>query len=1186
MLILGSHAVGNCGALFRKLAAVTVLGFASLVFSCIALECPPPGWLPSSESGCPCDCNGVLPAACVYPCASSFALCSPNWKSSLCRKTVTVTVNNLPQTSTTEGGPRYVFGHRPYQALETYLDSPRSFQNYDTYTGGIVQFDSQRKTEVETYPGGIVEFDQRDLSNSWHPLQIVDAVGNVVQTATGSSQRPQSLIFSALPSHAGKTFRFKDSLHGPSLALGLTLRVVAQGIAPHDPSSSTDTRIFIRQQAVGAQSEIIGLSGAKANTTVCTPEVIPSVNTNNLCMSTDVTVSLNNTEVSFQSTACADDGFLQQYKMSVSNSAERHSTTSIKLPTGPIGMAVDGTFIFGHNSSLNFTGGCKKQVDAHGRFFYDSIPLCLLKSLGGTVPPEDTWNRALDQNQQNLHEWVRVWPAEGDPSPLIGYAVDGLPIYGPYGEDGKLMGWGGVFPSKKHPWYNVDSHLDSCNGRTRRDGSYAYYMTPSPPYTVGCLREKQGRSTALHLDLKCKEDHYELKSNETNGISTNTTATMAGVYNAHPSILLVPPPNAPPSPMALAAAIQAAPADIKPLLDDGVNASSDLCSNIVGVESLCLCLKVDSVDKYCAGFCSTSFSGYIGTVSDGYDGAVEITGWSCFHAKPKYVPPVKFSYECLSERSQAKVILVDVLFKFTFNDRNIFDHDIRYTIGLGTTYIENIPGDFPLAILNKGKEHLVSYEGDSKKAVIKVIGGHTYTFFYGAIAITVMGNFNSVSYSSTKHGFMGGENMLKFSDSCLKYECLHTTSKVRVVNMNGQKYTFNDHESFLMSQRYRIGNGTFVLTNVPVHHPIAFLNAGKTDFFEYTGNDAGLHKVVDQHTYKFYYGNVTLIVKGDFGSISFACWKHASMRNEGDIEYSDGCSVANSNILPFNGATKPSNTSSQHETLPVNALHYPPSSTAACPISGDFLGTSSYISATKPVAMPLRGKIACVDHEALLKRPNAIVNGNKVPATNVFGPFEAGFDSSNPGLNCLGNYKIVAGLDTHLAQSIIKETGTCNTQDIQLFGYCGGHSVPFHYHESMSCLYSEDALTGRSTRIGTTLDGHGLYGSNSVGGAPPTDLDGCNGRVGITPDSGGKDVYHYVVTETPPFTLSCFGKPDGSTTHEDCRALYTSCDMSKNITITTEYGSDTYLPDCPCFNRYGSNANVERRPLFLKPLTA
>ena len=46
---------------------------------------------------------------------------------------------------------------------------------------------------------------------------------------------------------------------------------------------------------------------------------------------------------------------------------------------------------------------------------------------------------------------------KGDPSPLLGYAIDGFPIYGPYTEDGELLSWGGSFPSTDHPWYRCQS---------------------------------------------------------------------------------------------------------------------------------------------------------------------------------------------------------------------------------------------------------------------------------------------------------------------------------------------------------------------------------------------------------------------------------------------------------------------------------------------------------------------------------------------------------------------------------------------------------------------------------------------------------------------------------------------------------------------------------------------------------
>ena len=158
------------------------------------------------------------------------------------------------------------------------------------------------------------------------------------------------------------------------------------------------------------------------------------------------------------------------------------------------------------------------------------------------------------------------------------------------------------------------------------------------------------------------------------------------------------------------------------------------------------------------------------------------------------------------------------------------------------------------------------------------------------------------------------------------------------------------------------------------------------------------------------------------------------------------------------------------------------------------------------MASPLRGVVACVDKEALTMRPTAIVRGQAVAASSIFGAFEAGFDASSPGLDCLQNETVPGGIDTHAAHNIIMNSESCKGKDVTLFGYCGGHAIPFHYHESMSCLYRQDPDTGHSTRIGTALDGHGIYGKFISGGILPNDLDGCNGRLGVTPDSNGKRV--------------------------------------------------------------------------------
>lgn len=90
-------------------------------------------------------------------------------------------------------------------------------------------------------------------------------------------------------------------------------------------------------------------------------------------------------------------------------------------------------------------------------------------------------------------------------SPVIGFAADGFPIYGPYFDDGAeiraaVSGYtlrSGTRPSGPGGAYDgtyVDDYeftgagdLDECNGMTL-DGQYGYYVTAAYPWLVGCLR--------------------------------------------------------------------------------------------------------------------------------------------------------------------------------------------------------------------------------------------------------------------------------------------------------------------------------------------------------------------------------------------------------------------------------------------------------------------------------------------------------------------------------------------------------------------------------------------------------------------------------------------------------------------------------------------------------------------------
>jgi hypothetical protein len=57
---------------------------------------------------------------------------------------------------------------------------------------------------------------------------------------------------------------------------------------------------------------------------------------------------------------------------------------------------------------------------------------------------------------------------------------------------------------------------------------------------------------------------------------------------------------------------------------------------------------------------------------------------------------------------------------------------------------------------------------------------------------------------------------------------------------------------------------------------------------------------------------------------------------------------------------------------------------------------------------------------------------------------------------------------------------------ISLLDECGGHTNEYHFHERLDCLYDATAA-GHSPKIGTAMDGKGIYGKWEVQPTDPTD---------------------------------------------------------------------------------------------------
>jgi hypothetical protein len=107
------------------------------------------------------------------------------------------------------------------------------------------------------------------------------------------------------------------------------------------------------------------------------------------------------------------------------------------------------------------------------------------------LPHDKCWGHPYSQ-QYHYHGYSwKCFPNQGDAekhSPLFGYALDGFGIYGPRGDEGKLL-------------RNTD--LDECHGHVGRiewDGKwktmYHYHLNNEYPYGPGCYRGKPGTAVS------------------------------------------------------------------------------------------------------------------------------------------------------------------------------------------------------------------------------------------------------------------------------------------------------------------------------------------------------------------------------------------------------------------------------------------------------------------------------------------------------------------------------------------------------------------------------------------------------------------------------------------------------------------------------------------------------------------
>jgi hypothetical protein len=173
------------------------------------------------------------------------------------------------------------------------------------------------------------------------------------------------------------------------------------------------------------------------------------------------------------------------------------TTTDIPL-LGTVAFAVNGLPIFGPNE------GAMPAAEAFGDPIFNGIMDACLGHTADRYHYHSLLEKCLTQMGLVSEPWTNPDPDATKASPIVGWALDGFPIYGSrectdagctsvvavksgYAQTGnpKTNAWE-AYTWSDHPGDNT--FLDECNGHTGSDGKYHYHVTAQFPYVLGCYR--------------------------------------------------------------------------------------------------------------------------------------------------------------------------------------------------------------------------------------------------------------------------------------------------------------------------------------------------------------------------------------------------------------------------------------------------------------------------------------------------------------------------------------------------------------------------------------------------------------------------------------------------------------------------------------------------------------------------
>jgi hypothetical protein len=146
--------------------------------------------------------------------------------------------------------------------------------------------------------------------------------------------------------------------------------------------------------------------------------------------------------------------------------------------------------------------------------------------------------------------------------------------------------------------------------------------------------------------------------------------------------------------------------------------------------------------------------------------------------------------------------------------------------------------------------------------------------------------------------------------TCLDGDNDNTVNYGEVFFGAGNYYIFNGNY-----ETYHTNTGTYLLKNVSSGHPITVLNYGKESLIYVDGTPAGTKIGSDGNSYTYYYGDVTITVQGNYGTVSYECYYHGYMGGQDNLVFSNTCPISPTPTPTI--AVEPTSTSVPPTSTPV-----------------------------------------------------------------------------------------------------------------------------------------------------------------------------------------------------------------------------------------------------------------------------